>query len=138
MRDLTGDHRSAEQAIQEAKRYVVDHVLEAEISRLGRVAAPALVDVRPDLLRRALAALLVGMDRYRVYITPGQQASAEAESVLAAAGERAATELGDDEAAALLAGPGPPGGGPVAGVVDGGREAWRSSSPPGSRRPAVR
>ena len=100
--EITGDQRSAEEAIQEAKRYVVDHVLEAEISRLVRVALPALADAQPDLLRRALAALLVGMDRYRVYVTTGEPASAEAQSVLAAAGERAAAELGDDEAVALL------------------------------------
>ena len=100
---ITGDQRSAEEAIQEAKRYVVDHVLEAEISRLARVARLAL-DAEPGQLRRALCALLVGMDRYRAYVTVGQPASAEAEAVLAAAGERAAAELGDDEPVALLPG----------------------------------
>jgi (1->4)-alpha-D-glucan 1-alpha-D-glucosylmutase len=98
---LTGDQRTAAEVVEEAKKNAAERVLVPEISRLVRVAGRFCPEADPDDLRRAIVALLVGMDRYRVYATGGG-ASAEADSVLASAGQHAAELLGTDAAAGLL------------------------------------
>ena len=55
----------------EAKRFVVGSILPAEVDRLLRVLGRAVPDVDLSQARRVVEAMLVGMDRYRVYVGPG-------------------------------------------------------------------
>ncbi|MCM2425555.1 malto-oligosyltrehalose synthase [Streptomyces sp. RKAG337] len=69
---------------------IVTRDLAAEVSRLGRTAARALPDQDPAVLRRAIRELLVRLPVYRPYVVPGEDAPAEAVTML----ETAAREAG--------------------------------------------
>ena len=70
----------------EAKRHVVERVLPAETDRLLRLVGQALPSVDQGAAQRALEALLVGMDRYRVYVRPDEPVeTADAEALRSAA-----------------------------------------------------
>ncbi|EWT01004.1 maltooligosyl trehalose synthase, partial [Intrasporangium oryzae NRRL B-24470] len=73
--EVVGEHQDLGALVADAKRYVVEHVLVAEVERLMRVLVQALPDVDPGAARRVIEALLVGMDRYRIYVRPGRERS---------------------------------------------------------------
>ena len=106
---------SLDEVVQTSKRDVVENVLGAEINRMCRLAHQIHEGLHPDLLREALMALLVAMDRYRAYIVPGQPVDEEQLAVLDAAGGRARATLRPgahpnlDRLLALARGDGPPG-----------------------------
>ncbi len=84
----TGDTRPFATIVDEAKREVVEHGLYAEVHRLVELLSGIChddVDLR-DHTRRGLhecvVELLVAMERYRAYVTPGQPAPAESVEVL--------------------------------------------------------
>ncbi|WP_347351766.1 malto-oligosyltrehalose synthase [Intrasporangium sp.] len=82
-----------------AKRQVVEQVLDPEVRRLLRLVARARPDLPPAAARSALEALLVAMDRYRVYVRPGEPASATAVRELQSVADRAlAADPGPDPA----------------------------------------
>ncbi|HET7802114.1 MAG TPA: malto-oligosyltrehalose synthase [Humibacillus xanthopallidus] len=93
---LLGEHQDLEAIITESKRWVVEVMLAAEVSRLMRLVARARPDLEQAAAREVVEAMLVGMDRYRVYIRPGVPASAadaaELESTVAR-GTRHGVEL---------------------------------------------
>ncbi|GAA2154226.1 maltooligosyl trehalose synthase [Humibacillus xanthopallidus] len=93
---LLGEHQDLEAIITESKRWVVQVMLAAEVSRLMRLVARARPDLEQAAAREVVEAMLVGMDRYRVYIRPGVPASAadaaELESTVAR-GARPGVEL---------------------------------------------
>ncbi|QGN59318.1 malto-oligosyltrehalose synthase [Nostocoides sp. HKS02] len=80
-----------------AKEQVVAEVQAAEVNRLMRLVVRVLPDEDQDALRRALGALLVSMDRYRAYLTPGEPADPSQLQVLAHAEARAAVLVADDD-----------------------------------------
>ncbi len=84
---------SLDDVVLESKQLVVESVQGAEVNRLLRLAHQIHPGLHPDLLREALEALLVAMDRYRAYVVPGRPVDAESLAVLDAAGERARAEL---------------------------------------------
>lgn len=97
---LTGDARGPDEFALEAKMQVGLRVQAAEIQRLVRLLVAVCdglgtslgedVEVRPEMLRRALSAVLVGMSRYRAYVHPEEPASDEAVRVLTDAAARGA------------------------------------------------
>lgn len=102
--ELLGERQDLEAMVAEAKAYVVDNVLEAEVNRLLRQAHTARPQLETEPARRALEALLVAMDRYRAYLRPGQQPHPEQVDVVRAAASRARVRLapGDADALAVL------------------------------------
>ena len=70
--ELLGRRQDLESMTREAKRHVVEHVLPAELHRLLRLVGRALPSVDQGAAQGALEALLVGMDRYRVYVRPDE------------------------------------------------------------------
>jgi (1->4)-alpha-D-glucan 1-alpha-D-glucosylmutase len=102
--ELLGEHQDLETMVAEAKAYVVDNVLEAEVRRLLRQAHAARPGLEAEPARRSLEALLVAMDRYRAYLRPGQQPDPEQVDVVQAAASRARDRLapGDADALAVL------------------------------------
>jgi (1->4)-alpha-D-glucan 1-alpha-D-glucosylmutase len=102
--ELLGERQDLEVMVAEAKAYVVDNVLEAEVNRLLRQAHAARSELEPEPARRALEALLVAMDRYRAYLRPGEQPDPEQVDVVRAAASRARDRLapGDREALAVM------------------------------------
>jgi (1->4)-alpha-D-glucan 1-alpha-D-glucosylmutase len=88
---VLGERQDLERMAQDAKRFVVRNVLPAEVNRLMRVLGRALPDLDQDEARRVVESMLVGMDRYRVYVTPGHatrgpEATALEEAVVRGAG----------------------------------------------------
>jgi (1->4)-alpha-D-glucan 1-alpha-D-glucosylmutase len=73
--ELLGGRQDLEAIITESKRWVVQVMLAAEVSRLLRLVARARPDLDERAARQVLEAMLVGMDRYRVYVRPGTPAS---------------------------------------------------------------
>lgn len=104
---LTGDVRGPEEFALEAKMQVGLRVQAAEIARLVRLLGQIgegradLGQIRPETWRRAVSALLVSLDRYRVYVYPGEPASAQAVEALDAATARAAQLLAASDAPVL-------------------------------------
>ena len=94
-----------EETVTASKRLVVDDVQAAEVDRLMRLVARIVPGEDQAALRRALEALLVGMDRYRAYIVPGKAGDGTAGAVIEGARERAARLLdaADHEALAMMA-----------------------------------
>lgn len=84
---------SLDDVVLESKQLVVETVQTAEVNRMRRLAHQIHPGLHPDLLREALEALLVAMDRYRAYVVPGRPVDAETLAVLEAAGERARARL---------------------------------------------
>ena len=97
---LTGDRRDLAELVEESKRLVVEHVQAAEVNRLLRLLV-RLLDDEEAALRRALSALLVGMDRYRAYIVPGELAAPEQVEVVDQACQRARASLAPADHATL-------------------------------------
>ena len=119
----TGGEPSLQLSTEQSKRQVLDQLLQPELNRLHRIAQAALPHLDRDALRRSLAELLVELDVYRAYVTPGstpepalvaplhdalgrviaaQPALADTATALAAVLERPETAPGDAEAAADL------------------------------------
>ena len=87
--------RSLEEVVLESKQLVVESVQAAEVNRLMRLVHRCHPGLRPELVREALCALLVAMDRYRAYVVPGAPLAPDQGAVLDAAGERARRLLRD-------------------------------------------
>ena len=69
--ELLGERQDLEAIVTESKRWVVTVMLATEVSRLLRLVARARPDLDRDAAREVIEAMLVGMDRYRVYLRPG-------------------------------------------------------------------
>lgn len=98
----TGIRRTLDETVVTAKREIADRVLVAEVSRLQRGMLEVLAALpgptpTPESVRRVLTALLVGIERYRAYVVPGEPADTEAKTVLDAARARAAEWLADED-----------------------------------------
>ncbi len=93
--EVLGEPQDLSAMVSEAKLYVIEHVLVAEINRLIRVIARALPALDHTKARRVVEALLLGMDRYRVYVRPGQAPSGVAAVQLEAAAARAEEMVGE-------------------------------------------
>ncbi|MDC5696589.1 malto-oligosyltrehalose synthase [Intrasporangium calvum] len=99
--ELLGERQDLGVMSLSAKRHVVASVLAAEVERLLRVLLRALPHADAARARSAVEALLVGMDRYRVYVRAGEPAEAAGAEVLEAAARRGAAELGGVDRATL-------------------------------------
>ena len=105
----TGEPDRLGPVVEEAKRYIVDEVLAAEVVRLVELVTTigeqdiSLRDFTRRRLTRALTELLVAFDVYRAYVHPGEPPDATAVETLRAAAERAANAAPDltDEIAFL-------------------------------------
>jgi len=92
---VSGARLTLDEVVTASKQFVVGSTLVPEVRRLVRradevLAAPSSAVLAPtDSVERALVALLVGMDRYRAYVVPGEGVSPEAQHVLDAAVARA-------------------------------------------------
>ena len=81
---LTGEPADFAAVVDEAKRFVVEHGLHAEVARLVEVAAAIchdhleLRDHTRRGIRESLVELLVAMPVYRAYVVPGEPAPDEA------------------------------------------------------------
>ena len=125
-----------ESVIVDAKRLVVDDVQAAEVDRLMRLLRRVLPTEDPRPLRRALEAMLVAMDRYRAYFTPGEEADVAQYAVVDEVEARARSLVAPGDADAVAV---------VAQLVRGGRLPrlrWarcqrRRSSVPASSRPVA-
>ncbi|HEX6920855.1 MAG TPA: malto-oligosyltrehalose synthase [Actinomycetes bacterium] len=99
---ITGEPTEFTGVVEEAKRWVVEHGLAAEVHRLVEVAATVcqehleLRDHTRRGLREALVELLVAFPVYRAYVVPGESAPAEARAVLATAAKTARDRLPED------------------------------------------
>ncbi len=99
---LTGETGDFAAVVEEAKRFVVEHGLHAEVARLVEVAAAIchdhleLRDHTRRGLREALVELLVAVPVYRAYVVPGEPADDSARAVLAGAAEVARSRLPED------------------------------------------
>ena len=101
-----------ESVIVDAKRLVVDDVQAAEVDRLMRLLRRVLPTEDPRPLRRALEAMLVAMDRYRAYFTPGEEADVAQYAVVDEVEARARSLVAPEDADAVAV---------VAQLVRGGR-----------------
>ncbi|HEX7188645.1 MAG TPA: malto-oligosyltrehalose synthase, partial [Actinomycetes bacterium] len=99
---LTGEPADFAVVVDEAKRFVVEHGLHAEVARLVEVAATichehlALRDHTRRGLHESLVELLVAMPVYRAYVVPGDPVPAESERVLRDAAAAATLRLAED------------------------------------------
>lgn len=84
---------SLDDVVMASKHLVVEEVQTAEVNRLRRLAHQIHDGLHPGLLREALMALLVSMDRYRAYVVPGRPLDDEQLAVLTTAVERARAML---------------------------------------------
>ncbi|MDQ1603894.1 MAG: (1-_4)-alpha-D-glucan 1-alpha-D-glucosylmutase, partial [Actinomycetota bacterium] len=86
--ELTGERREFGPVVEQAKRWVVEHGLAAEVHRLVEVAAAIchdhleLRDHTRRGLHECLTELLVAFPVYRAYVRPGEPAGTEARAVL--------------------------------------------------------
>ncbi|WP_323099602.1 malto-oligosyltrehalose synthase [Intrasporangium sp. YIM S08009] len=71
--ELLGEAQDLDAIVTESKRWVVEVMLVAEVSRLMRLVGRARPDLDAAEARRVLETMLVGMDRYRVYRRPGTE-----------------------------------------------------------------
>jgi (1->4)-alpha-D-glucan 1-alpha-D-glucosylmutase len=95
---LAGHPVDLTEEVLAAKQQVVDQVLVPEVERLVRLVHTVAPDLPGPSVRRAVKALLVSMDRYRVY-DPGHHGAALA--VLDEAVERAGAHLAEPDHPAL-------------------------------------
>ena len=102
--ELAGGHATLVEAVEAAKRQVVDESLIPEVERLTRRAREALPALDPDRLREAVVELLVAGQVYRAYVRPDERVSAAAVEHLTGAFRRAreARPDLDDELKALI------------------------------------
>ena len=104
---LTGEPGDFAGVVGEAKRFVVEHGLQAEVARLVEVAAAichdhlALRDHTRRGIREALVELLTAMPVYRAYVVPGEPAPVASREVLEAAAAAAAGHLAEDRLGTL-------------------------------------
>ncbi|GAA6527218.1 malto-oligosyltrehalose synthase [Intrasporangium sp. DVR] len=92
---LLGEHQDLEEMSLAAKRHVVAHVLGAEVERLLRLVARALPGTDLHEARRVVVGLLVGMDRYRIYINPDGPVQSSLAASLESAAARGAGKADD-------------------------------------------
>ncbi|MGO4360653.1 malto-oligosyltrehalose synthase [Terrabacter sp. 2TAF16] len=93
--ELLGERQDLGDIVTESKRWVVQVMLATEVSRLMRLVARARPDLEEVAAREVLEAMLVGMDRYRVYVRPGAPiAGADAAELRAAASRGAQSASG--------------------------------------------
>jgi (1->4)-alpha-D-glucan 1-alpha-D-glucosylmutase len=99
---LTGEPVEFDSVVEEAKRWVVEHGLQAEVHRLVEVAAAIChdhLDLRDHThraLHEALVELLVAFPVYRAYVVPGEPPSTQARAVLEAALATARSRLPEE------------------------------------------
>jgi (1->4)-alpha-D-glucan 1-alpha-D-glucosylmutase len=104
---MSGARLTLDEVVTAAKQFVVASTLVPEVLRLVRradevLAAPSsLVHPPSDSVERALVALLVGMDRYRAYLVPGEGVPPETQRVLDGAVTRARDLLDPEDHAVL-------------------------------------
>ena len=95
----SGARQTLDDVVTASKQLVTTQGLVPEVLRLRRrvmdvVAAPsAPVRPTPEAVDRALVALLVGMDRYRAYVGPGESGDHDAQRVVDEAVDRARPHL---------------------------------------------
>ena len=100
--DLTGEPADFEVVVDEAKRFIIEHGLQAEVVRLVEVAATichdhhALRDHTRQGLHEVIVELLVAMPVYRAYVVPGEPAPDESQRVVRAASTAAHDRLDED------------------------------------------
>ncbi|MGW5239168.1 malto-oligosyltrehalose synthase [Monashia sp. NPDC004114] len=99
--EVLGERQDLSRMVTEAKRYVIEKVLVAEVNRLMRVIGRALPRLDQARARRVVEALLLGMDRYRVYVRPGEPPSGAAAVQLESAAARAVETVGELDRAVL-------------------------------------
>ncbi|GAA2487438.1 malto-oligosyltrehalose synthase [Terrabacter carboxydivorans] len=102
--ELLGERQDLGVIVTESKRWVVQVMLATEVSRLVRLVAQARPDLDPDAARAVIDALLVGMDRYRVYLRPGTPADAQDAAELETAAARGAEGVANALDAATVRG----------------------------------
>ena len=134
---LTGEPTDFAPVVEEAKRWVVEHGLVAEVHRLVELAATichAHLELRDHTrrgLRESIVELLVAFPVYRAYVVPGEPAPESARRIVEHAVQAARTRLPEerhdtlDLVAALALG-------------EGGRGRTATSSWCASSRPAAR
>jgi (1->4)-alpha-D-glucan 1-alpha-D-glucosylmutase len=104
---LTGEPSDFGPVVEQAKRWVVEHGLHAEVHRLVEVAASIchehleLRDHTQRGLREALVELLVAFPVYRAYVEPGEPASKESRRLVEYAAAVARDHLPEDRHATL-------------------------------------
>jgi (1->4)-alpha-D-glucan 1-alpha-D-glucosylmutase len=104
---LTGEPADFDPVVEEAKRFVVEHGLHAEVARLVEVAAAIchdhleLRDHTRRGIREALVELLVAVPVYRAYVVPGEPAPAESREVVRTAAAVARGRLAEDRLGTL-------------------------------------
>ena len=97
--EVTGDAADFPAVAEEAKREIIEHGLYAEVHRLTELLVQicrqdvALRDHTRRLLQDCVVELLVGFDRYRAYVVPGEPAPPEAVRTVEAAAARAREHL---------------------------------------------
>jgi len=85
---------TVDQTVEQAKRDVVEHLLQPEVHRLTREAVTAIDDSPPELAA-AVSELLIGFEVYRAYVRPGHPVDPESERHLDSAVARAASSRPD-------------------------------------------
>ncbi len=99
---LTGEPADFSEVVDEAKRFVIEHGLHAEVARLVEVASAIghehleLRDHTRRGLRECLVELLTAMPRYRAYVVPGEPAPEESRRIIAEAVDAARVRLSED------------------------------------------
>jgi (1->4)-alpha-D-glucan 1-alpha-D-glucosylmutase len=97
--ELTGGNESFQEIVDRSKRDVIGSVLYTEVHRLTEMAAGicqsdlSLRDHTRRQLRECLVELLVGLDRYRTYVVPGEPAPLDSVRAVEAAADRARDRL---------------------------------------------
>ncbi len=71
--ELTGETESLHDVVRAAKQRIVEKVQVPEVDRLVRLARVVRPDAGAGGLSRALQAVLVRMDRYRIYLEVGER-----------------------------------------------------------------
>ena len=104
---VSGARLTLDEVVTASKQLVVASALVPEVLRLARLAEEVLaassMALRPasDSVERALVALLVGMDRYRAYVVPGEGVHPDAQRVVDQAADRARDHLASEDHATL-------------------------------------
>ncbi|MDP9417286.1 MAG: malto-oligosyltrehalose synthase [Actinomycetota bacterium] len=104
---LTGEPADFAVVVEEAKRWVVEHGLYAEVNRLVELAHAMCqdhVELRDHTrrgLREALVELLVAFPVYRAYVAPGEEPPERSVVVLTEAAERAKAHLAEEQHATV-------------------------------------
>lgn len=108
MRRVAGDEADAlPRLIEEAKRDVIEHSLQAEVQRLANLAAflchddIRLRDHTAQALHDCLVALLIEAERYRYYLVPGENMEPGVRAAFLDSVTRARHHLADDRHATL-------------------------------------